>query len=322
MGNNLNQEQLLQEMSEMRAELASYKTEISSLTSQVNSLKQVLGSKGAEPKLQNITSRRRMLKTLAVGAAATGALAFTTANVNKAYAASYDPAANAIEATPAAAGYGGLFQTGGLANIRLAPASTAKFANGTPTDGNSHQAGELYVDSDGTLYYCYSGTGSDSGKWRILAGTSTSGSLILFSNPDRFVQTNYQNGTGYGIGTNPGVVNGFTPLWAPASLSNTTYVKTYPLAGQTGQNNKTIPANATGVLGFFSVQAMDSSTNGGFATLWPAGQSFPPTSTTTFNAVPQYTSTQFSCSLGTGGAVCVASRNTVHVVIDIAGYYL
>jgi hypothetical protein len=58
-------------------------------------------------------------------------------------------------------GYGGSF-AGGRAAIRLEPAMT----QGAPKTG-THQAGELFVDSGGALYYCR--TGGTPGTWVHLA---------------------------------------------------------------------------------------------------------------------------------------------------------
>jgi len=58
-------------------------------------------------------------------------------------------------------GYGGSF-AGGRAAIRLEPATT----QGAPKAG-THQAGELFVDSGGALYYCR--TGGTPGTWVHLA---------------------------------------------------------------------------------------------------------------------------------------------------------
>ena len=48
--------------------------------------------------------------------------------------------------------YGGVFFSGGLAPLRLIPATT----QGAPTTG-AHQIGELFVDRDGNLFFCKAG---------------------------------------------------------------------------------------------------------------------------------------------------------------------
>jgi hypothetical protein len=60
-----------------------------------------------------------------------------------------------------ASGYGGHFE-GGRAPLRLVPADTP----GPPTNGN-HERGELFIDSDGSLFFCNdSGTpGNPAGNW-------------------------------------------------------------------------------------------------------------------------------------------------------------
>ncbi|HXY46160.1 MAG TPA: hypothetical protein VEH29_18385 [Acidimicrobiales bacterium] len=60
-------------------------------------------------------------------------------------------------------GIGGYFQ-GGRAPLLLAPSSSA----GAPTSGD-HSKGEIYVDSDGAVFVCTVGDGSDVGTWQQLA---------------------------------------------------------------------------------------------------------------------------------------------------------
>jgi hypothetical protein len=60
--------------------------------------------------------------------------------------------------------YGASFQ-GGLAPLRLVPSNTA----GPPTTG-THNMGELYVDSQGVLYFCTaaSSTAAPAGTWKTV----------------------------------------------------------------------------------------------------------------------------------------------------------
>lgn len=70
-----------------------------------------------------------------------------------------------------ASAYGGVF-TSNFAQIRLEPTAGT---NGPPRRGQ-HQAGELFVDPRGRLYYCYGGTPPG---WQRLAGPSWIGDAIV-----------------------------------------------------------------------------------------------------------------------------------------------
>ncbi|MEI7556899.1 hypothetical protein, partial [Candidatus Chlorohelix sp.] len=116
--------------------------------------------------------------------------------------------------------YGGQFGTTHSASgqLKIDPHPTV---SGAPTWTGA--LGEIFMDSAGVLWvYSKATPTSTAAAWNLmLGGTASTGLQFTFlQSPDRFVQTNYNGGAGYGNTSTPGVVNGFTPLWAPASLSN------------------------------------------------------------------------------------------------------
>jgi len=73
---------------------------------------------------------------------------------------------NGVHGT-ASGGYGGQFQ-GGRAQLRLVPTGSA----GKPTSG-THQKGEIYMDSTGTLFICVAtSTATAAAKWRKVTTTA------------------------------------------------------------------------------------------------------------------------------------------------------
>lgn len=150
---DLTNEALWKRLEALETELKNYKDEASFLRGQLSASENSRFEASAAP-----TSRRRMLKKLAGGVAGIGALSLVASNfANNAHAET--PSDNAIEATPGTKGYAGKFMKGGFANVYLEPAAVATGSTTAPADDTVtpvyHQQGELYVDSNGALWYCY-----------------------------------------------------------------------------------------------------------------------------------------------------------------------
>jgi hypothetical protein len=189
-----------------------------------------------------VNGRRRLLKGLAAGAAGLGALSLATS------ASAHTPAQDALDAAGGADGYG-MHTGGGLAAIRLKPGS----ASGVPGTAN-HQNGELYIDSNGDLYYSVGpAAGGANLRWRKLAGQNPSetaagaagghsqpGSLFFMPFSARIALRNTAGGSQLGTFT----LNAFSTIQATG------------VAGLNG--GQIIPAGAKGILG--SVTAAGNTT--------------------------------------------------------------
>jgi hypothetical protein len=185
-------------------------------------------------------------------------------------------------------GYG-IVATGPLAPIYLVPAASA----GAPASG-AHAQGEVYVDSNGTMYRCQvSGT---PGKWAPMY------SPVPLASPVRVIDS--RNGTG-GI-TGP-LVAGTT-----ATSSNLT-------------GGSAIPAEAIAVFGTVTMVATGQNLPGaGYLTVFPGGAAVPTASNV--NAGNSHAiASGLNVKLGSGGnagKLSVVASTPCHVVIDIAGYIL
>ncbi len=292
-------ENMLRQMAEMKAEMESYKKEL-------NGLRQVVKGQSSVivPQIdEEATSRRKLLKRVAAGAAGIGALAMV-ANVSR-VAMAENVNDNGVTATPGPEGYGGRFETGGLAPLYLQPSTTL----GAPTNGTSaRQIGELSVDSAGELYLCVVGGVGAAAKWRKLGGINTAGALhFLQPVPNRYADTRSALG-----GINGQITAGNT--------------KTFLIGGAAGERTPftVIPANAVGVLG--NITAANVAIGGLFKVFPAGGDPTNATSTINFNTGVN-TANSFSSPLGTGGANAgklsvLSGGATADFFVDVVGYYL
>jgi hypothetical protein len=195
--------------------------------------------------------------------------------------------------------YGGYFY-GDRAGMALGPSGAAPW-----TRSDTHNVGELYVDSSGDLWYC-AATGTP-GTWRKLAGSGTAGSTHLMNPPSRFVDT--RTGTGR--------------IGSGSPLSHNTPV-TYTLAGATGSGGAVLPSNAKGVIGNVTVVVPS---NSGVVLLGPTALN-PASSPSTLNfPAGAIIANGFSSSLDSLGRLVVSISfaggvGSSNVLIDITGYYL
>jgi len=228
-------------------------------------------------------NRRRLLKQMAAGAAGVGAFAFMSS------AAMAETAAdNAVEATAGANGYGAKL-TAGLAPLMLVP--------GAATITGAHQAGELYVDAAGSLWYCY--TSGTPGSWKQLAGVGAAPNINFLAQPLRLVTT----------------LNPSNPI--PTATS-----RDFTLAG--------LPAGVKGVAG--NVTAYNATTPGGAQLLgtgslrvFAQGGSGGNTSTLAwFNQKLPINHFQSAVSATAGITIQLVSETTgsAHVTLDIVAYFM
>jgi len=294
---NQDQADLYQQMAEMRKDLESYKSELQTLRQNLDS------SKKQSHVTEKPTSRRRVLKRMMAGAAGLSVLSLASTT---AFAAE-DPNQTAIDASGNTGGFGGKFSSP-YAQVRLVPAA------GAVPSITGHEVGELFVDSNGVLYYSVNtaGGGTTANKWIRLAGPSTAGSLQLFSTPARFINT--LDGTGV-----PGVAAG-------------AYVgtKVFTIGGQTIAG-KTVPSGASGILavaaaysaGFLSAVPFSQS---GILTVFGSstGSPTPSVNSVSFSAGQLLNSSQVISSLVSDklAIFTYANGQPVNVVLDILGYYL
>jgi len=114
------------------------------------------------------------------------------------------------------------------------------------------------------------------------------------------------------------------PFGTPLGAGQTIAARTYPsLAGQGGSSNCGVYSGASAVI--VNVTIVPVSGGSGFVTVWPYGQSRPTASLVNFssnsvvnataNAVTQ--SQCYSCS----NELYVYANRTVHVIIDVIGYF-
>jgi hypothetical protein len=290
----MNHKQLVQQMTDMKAELDKYQAELTRLRSQVSAYEDVEEA----PAPASTTSRRKLLRRMAIaGIGGIGALGLA-ASVNPANTVLAETAAdNAIEAVGGSNGYG-LRAQGGLAPLFLVGGSTA----GAPTAG-THAVGELYASNTGQLYYCV--TAGTPGTWRQISGSSTSGSLHLLASPSRFVDTR-----------SPGIND-------PGGAYTHNVSRNYQLTNLTGSGGATIPTGATGVVGNITVVGPTAS---GFGAIYTG--TFNNTSNINFGANDTLANS-FSSPLDSNGNLTVLIRlpgapvgANANILLDIAGYYL
>lgn len=216
-------------------------------------------------------------------------------------------------------GIGGYFN-GAQANIRLSPSSTA----GVPSSGN-HGRGEMYVDSNGALYYCTAdGT---PGTWVLLSnpggGGTTTPTLNLLSAPVRIVDTF----SGAPLNNSTGAINGFGSI--SGGNTGTVNSNTRNYVGRGGTSG--IPGNASAITGYIycNTQSKNFSVKAsyGYLTVWKQGTAYPLASQTHGIVSLYYThgvanGTAFTVGLSGAGQFSVASDTTTDIIIDVTGYYL
>jgi hypothetical protein len=189
-------------------------------------------------------------------------------------------------------GVGGTF-VGGRCAVLLAPGAGA-VANPNTTPPSGAITGDVYAGStNGSLWYR---TNAATNPYRRLADATTAGQLTLLASPVRYIDT--RNGTG-------------DPGGAYGNLTVRTYNFVTLMAG-------TIPAGARGIVG--NIVAVSPTSNGNLQL----------DSTMVFGtAVLNFNNGQdignhFVSALTAAGATSIkaAVNGSVHVVIDIQGYYL
>jgi hypothetical protein len=296
----MNHKQLVQQMTDMKAELDKYQAELTQLRSQVATYEDVEEA----PAPVSTTSRRKLLRRMAIaGIGGIGALGLAASVGSTNTVLAETTSNNAIEAVGGVGGYG-LRASGGLAPLFLTGFGVGSV--GSPAAGAvAHQAGELYVDSAGSLYYCTSG--GNPGTWRKVVGSAGAGGVSFLSTPERFIDTR----TGGIIGPTPPATAGRLP-------ANTTY--TYQITGRNGQTNNSslqVPAGATAIIISIGVITPDS---GGFMYAFPAGASLPNSTVLSWPSVGNFR-TGATVALSTSGQVSIRSNVATDFNLDVIGYY-
>lgn len=264
-------------------------------------------------------SRRRLLKGLAAGAAGLGVLSLS------ATALAQTAGDTAVEANGGANGYG-VDATGGLAAIRLRPATGA--AAGVPAV-TGHQTGELYVDSNGSLFYSVKASATGGVQWRKLAvanlaATSANhtalGTNFAFPAPDRLYDGRF---TTY---TNLTTLDGATTISNSNMVVNTEYkLQVTGVACKT--NGNTVPAGAASIYGTASIVAPNNVA--GISTvfkLYPNTVAPAQTSSTAFLFGPGGTTAAFTVPLSSDGTLRLLATTIPAsgggFVVDVSGYSL
>jgi hypothetical protein len=172
---------------------------------------------------------------------------------------------------------------------------------GTPTSG-AHNAGQLYVDSGGVLFFCV-GTGTP-GTWTDL---SSGQRLVTLGTPARVYDSR----------------NGQQPSTGPKSqITGGSTVSIDVTGAKAGGGNSGVPSGATAVLGNIT---MINGPNTTFLTVFAAGAT--PPATSNINALGgQVIANNFTSQIGSG----VTNSNKISIqcgfgptdfIIDIFGYY-
>src|SRR5262249_54492914 len=201
----------------------------------------------------------------------------------------------------------GAVLTGGLAPLRLTPSG----ATGAPT-ADAHTAGELYVDSQGDLFYCTAA--GTPGTWIQLSAPATPVTpvtprpvFITLQVPDRFVDTR----SGLGGVTGP----------LPADATHV-----FQMTGRTGVSGNLalqIPDAATAIVGNLTVVGAAGIPVGSFVTLWPGGRR--PT-VSNINVGPSTVVANSYvvglASTGGYGSVSVYNQSAGDYILDVTGYYI
>jgi len=195
---------------------------------------------------------------------------------------------------------GGTF-AGGSAAIKLFPSS----AVGAPATG-AHDAGELVVDSDGSLHLCQ--VGGTPGTWVSLmpAPAPVVPVFRTLPTPERFVDTR----------------NGLGGLQGPVARGTT---HTFQMTGRNGESADAmlqIPDTATILVGNLSVIGGPSIPVGSFVTMWPAG---PRPTTSSISVGPGgIVANSFTVGLApvTGhGYIEVFNLEQCDYIIDVVGFF-
>jgi hypothetical protein len=190
--------------------------------------------------------------------------------------------------TGGAGAYGGEF-FGGLAEVRLRPGGPAPI-----TLTNAHQAGELYVDENGTLWLCIlAGT---PGTWRELGGAMSSGAFHAIA-PKRVYDSRTQ------------------------TAGKLKALEDRPISVATTANAvEVVPMGATAVSITFTVTETEG--NGGFVSVRPAGTAWEGTSSINWFGPGQNLATTVISALGGDRQLLLlGGANSTHVVVDVTGYY-
>ncbi len=196
--------------------------------------------------------------------------------------------------------------SGGIAPLFLDPSNSPN----APTV-NTHRTGELYVDSNGAIFYCVApGT---PGTWRKLAGKIvvgpenyfSVGTLHLLPTIDRFGDSR------------AGTLRG-TPTTGPYTTGNSAV---FSLIGIAGEGGRTIPDKTVAVVG--NITVLGNSGNGNVKVLPGDAATNLGTPTVYYNGGLK-TANAFHCLLDATGhiKIVVSGGGSVDVLIDIAGYYL
>jgi hypothetical protein len=204
----------------------------------------------------------------------------------------------------------GAVLSGGLAPLRLTPSG----ATGAPAAG-AHTAGELYVDSNGDLFYCTAA--GTPGTWIQLSAPAPPALpappatprpvFITLQTPDRFVDT--RSGLGGVTGPLPG---------------DATHV--FQMTGRNGLSGDValqVPDAATAIVGNLTVVGAAGIPVGSFVTLWPGG----PRPTVSNSNVGPGTAVANSYvvrleSAGGHGSVSVYNQSAGDYILDVTGYYI
>ncbi|HEX2910738.1 MAG TPA: hypothetical protein VH186_08025 [Chloroflexia bacterium] len=302
----MNHKQLVQQMNEMKAELEALRNQVEAYE---NVETEIVKSPNAP------TSRRRMLKRLALGAgafaAATAAGAMSTGQQVLAETAS----ANAIDAQGGDGGYGITVSTtnAGLAQLRLAPSTNS----GAPTDATGRNVGELYVDSNGDLYYLAQVTPSL--VWRQLAGTSTAGSMHALSVPVGLVATS----AGTPINPNP---SGNPKLPGYGTFTQASVAANKRSFQATGANG--VPAGATALFAFVQTFSGPTTPPNARVTLWNDSANAPTNAdgsivvSHTHVVTSSVNSITTIIPLSASGTFAATTSASLHLVVSALGYYM
>ncbi len=243
--------------------------------------------------------------------------------------------------------YGGSF-SGALAPLRLVIGATT----GAPNSA-THVAGELYVDSVGTLFYCTAG--GTPGTWVNLSSPATPGGVTSIAAPGGTATGAVTLAAGSNVtlteagntitiaaagGSSPaGPILTILPtperfvdtrsnlggLQGPVA-ANTTH--TFQMTGRTGQSGNiplVIPDSAKTLIGNLTVIGADGIPLGSFVTLWPSGTQ-PTVSDINYGpaSVTGAVANRFIVGLGSSGghgSVNVFNLSKCDYILDVTGYY-
>jgi hypothetical protein len=211
----------------------------------------------------------------------------------------------------------GAVLTGGLAPLRLTPSG----AKGAPGAG-AHAAGELYVDSNGDLFYCTAA--GTPGTWLKLSTPPAAPAppaqpfqpvqpvtprpvFVILQTPDRFVDT--RSGLGGVSGPLP---DGATHVFQMTDRN-----------GLSGNPALQVPAAATAIVGNLTVVGAAGIPVGSFVTLWPGG---PRPTVSNVNVGPgEVVANSYVVGLtstGGHGSVSVYNQHAGDYILDVTGYYI